>query len=106
MKAVCSGFFNALSNKARLSILYALREKEMSVNDIVTVTHLEQSLVSHNLALLKKCHFVDSSVKGKQRIYTLNKKTIVPLFELVDKHMSISCGEDRKSCPNGKGCAE
>lgn len=91
MKHVCAGFFNTLANKTRLAILYSLREGEKSVNEIIAVTKLEQSLVSHNLALLRRCRFVEVSVKGKQRIYSLNKKTILPLFDLVDKHMHTFC---------------
>lgn len=92
MKLVCDGFFNTLANKTRLKILYALREGEKSVNELVSITGFEQSLISHNLKLLKSCTFVNMEVRGKQRIYTLNKKTIVPLFEIVDKHMHEFCG--------------
>lgn len=91
MKQVCSGFFTTLANKTRLSILYALCDGAKSVNEIVEKTGFEQSLVSHNLRLLKGCGFVDMKVNGKQRIYSLEKMTIVPLFDLVDKHIKASC---------------
>ncbi|MBD3208966.1 winged helix-turn-helix transcriptional regulator [Candidatus Woesearchaeota archaeon] len=97
MKTVCCGFFTTLANKTRLSILYTLREGDKSVNQIVQRTGFEQSLVSHNLKLLKHCSFVDSAVRGKQRIYSLNKKTIIPLFDLVDKHRHAFCKD--QDCP-------
>ncbi len=102
MKDVCTGFFNTLANKTRLSILYALRDGQKSVNDIVTLTNFEQSLISHNLKLLRQCHFVNVEIKGKQRIYSLNKKTIVPLFESVDKHINSFC--DDPDAPNCHVC--
>lgn len=106
MKEVCSGFFNTLANRTRLSILYTLKEAPRSVNEIVDATGLEQSLVSHNLRLLRQCNFVEVSVKGKQRIYSLNKRTIVPLFELVDKHIGSFCHDQqsphcKKACMGG-----
>ena len=76
MKQICNGFFNTLANKTRLAILYSLRDGEKSVNEIVSITKYEQSLISHNLKLLKTCKFVNMEVRGKQRIYALNEKTI------------------------------
>ena len=86
-----------MANKTRLKVLYALRDGEKSVNEIVMTTGFEQSLISHNLKLLKECKFVEMEVRGKQRIYTLNKKTIVPLFEIVDKHMHEFCDGHKDS---------
>ncbi len=98
MKKVCTGFFNTLANKTRLSILYALHESDLSVNEIVDITGYEQSLVSHNLKLLKHCNFVTMEIKGKQRIYSLTKETIAPLFDLVDKHMQTQCNCKSGTC--------
>ncbi len=91
MESFYDDFFNKLANKTRLKILYCLKNKSMSVSEIVECTGLEQSLVSHNLRLLRDCCFVDFKIKGKQRIYSLNKKTIRPLFRLVDKHNAEFC---------------
>jgi DNA-binding transcriptional ArsR family regulator len=98
MKQVCAGFFNTLANKTRLAILYTMRDGEKSVNEIVAITKLEQSLISHNLKLLKACHIVQMEVRGKQRIYSLNKETIAPLFEIVDKHQQMFCGGEKDTC--------
>lgn len=99
MKNICDGFFTTLANKTRINILYALREGEKSVNELVAMTGFEQSLISHNLKLLKECRFVDVEVRGKQRIYTLNKTTIIPLFDLVDEHIKGFCSKcDNENC--------
>ena len=102
MNTVCTGFFNTLANRTRLNILYALRKGEQSVNDIVKKTGYEQSLVSHNLKLLRQCEFVAMRVQGKQRIYKLNEETIEPLFKLVDKHRHSFCKDKGcEVCSNG-----
>ena len=91
MKCVCNDFFLVLSNKTRLKILHSLRHGKKTVNEITESTELEQSLVSHNLALLKKCNFVFVEKSGKQRFYSLNKETIVPVLDLVEEHIKKNC---------------
>ncbi|MBI2128653.1 winged helix-turn-helix transcriptional regulator [Candidatus Woesearchaeota archaeon] len=86
-------FFDAFSNKTRWRILEALRIKDLSVNEICGAIKEEQSKVSHNLRKLIECHFVESVRKGKNKIYSLNKKTMLPLLELVEKHASEYCGK-------------
>lgn len=86
-------FFDAFSNKTRWRILEALRIKDLSVNDICRAIKEEQSKVSHNLRKLMDCHFVESVRKGKNKIYSLNKKTMIPLLELVENHAGEYCGK-------------
>lgn len=84
-------FFGTLSNQVRLDIVSSLSKKEKTVSEIVKETKYEQSTVSHNLKRLKTCGFVFVEQKGKERIYSLNKKTIKPLLELMNKHMNAHC---------------
>lgn len=85
-------FFDAFSNKTRCKILEALRVNDLSVNEICKTIKEEQSKVSHNLKKLIECHFVKATKKGKNRVYSLNKKTMIPLLRLVEKHANIYCG--------------
>lgn len=89
-------FFRNLANPLRIKIISELKIKESSVNELVEKLKVEQSKLSHALASLKKCKIVNSKEKGKQRIYSLNKKTIVPIMKLIDKHAKEFCG--RKCC--------
>ena len=84
-------FFNTFSSEQRLKILNLLRGKKRNVSEIIKKTGFEQSAVSHNLKRLKSCGFVVQKIKGKYRYYNLNKKTIKPLMNLIDKHMSKFC---------------
>lgn len=45
----------------------------------------EQSAVSHNLKKLLVCNCVHIEVQGKNRYYSLNDDTIVPLLQLADQ---------------------
>jgi len=87
-------FFENIANKTRLSIIEVLNKKPMSVTEICKATKQEQSKISHNLKILADCHFLDVKQKGKQRIYSLNKDTILPLMNLVKKHVKKYCGKE------------
>jgi DNA-binding transcriptional ArsR family regulator len=96
LKSTYHVFFRNLANPLRIKIITELRKKESSVNDLVEKLKVEQSKLSHALASLRKCKIVNSKEKGKQRIYSLNKKTIVPILNLIDKHAQSFC--DCKVC--------
>ncbi|MBU0957604.1 MAG: metalloregulator ArsR/SmtB family transcription factor [Nanoarchaeota archaeon] len=84
-------FFSRLSNKLRIDIITSLREKEMSVNELVTKLKVEQSKLSHALGSLKLCNLVNCKILGKKRIYSLNKTTLIPILNILDKHESKNC---------------
>jgi DNA-binding transcriptional ArsR family regulator len=84
-------FFNNLANPVKIKIITALKEKESSVNELVKELEIEQSKISHALASLKKCSIVNVKQKGKQRIYSLNKETILPILNIIDKHENKFC---------------
>jgi DNA-binding transcriptional ArsR family regulator len=86
-------FFRNLANPVKISILSKLKESESSVNDLSNNLGIEQSKVSHALASLSNCNIVQSKQDGKRRIYFLNKKTILPMLKLVDKHKCGFCGK-------------
>ncbi|MBT4334657.1 winged helix-turn-helix transcriptional regulator [archaeon] len=80
-------FFKSLCNETRASIILALKDKPLSVSQIMEETKMEQSRISHNLPCLVKTGFITVEQIGKQRIYSLNKDTIVPILNAVEKHM-------------------
>ena len=89
-------FFETFSNKTRMKIIEALSLGPKSVSEICKVVGEEQSKVSHNLKKLMECNFLDFIRQGKRRIYSLNKDTIIPILELVNKHVHRYCGEGCK----------
>ena len=92
-------FFTNLANPLKIKIVMKLKGKEMGVNELCKNLKVEQSKISHALACLKGCRIVESKQNGKQRIYSLNKKTIVPMLKILDGHAQGFCG--KSSC---QGC--
>ncbi|MDD5193506.1 MAG: metalloregulator ArsR/SmtB family transcription factor [Candidatus Nanoarchaeia archaeon] len=85
-------FFGTLVSESRLKIINLLREKgKKNVSEIVKELKADQTAVSHDLTRLKRCGFVNVENNGKYRYYTLNEKTIKPIMELIDNHMSNFC---------------
>lgn len=67
--------FKALSNPARLSILFALaHQDECCCGDICSVLPLAQSTVSQHLKVLREAGFIDLEVNGLRSHYRLNQK--------------------------------
>lgn len=84
-------FLNTLSSEQRLKILNLLRGGKMNVSELQDKMGCEQSVVSHNLRRLRRCGFIVSEVKGKYRYYKLNRRTILPMLNLIDRHMKGNC---------------
>ena len=87
-------FFETFSNKTRMKIIESLLKGSKSVNDICNYVNEEQSKVSHNLKRLMECNFLEVERKGKQRVYSLNQDTIVPLLKLVEEHVHKYCNKE------------
>ncbi len=84
-------FFKNFANKTKFKIVMLLKNKPMSVNELSKAMKEEQSKISHNLAKLYKCNILTVKQKGKQRIYSLNKDTVIPIIKLVEKHVEKHC---------------
>ena len=84
-------FFKTLVSEPRLKIINLLRKERKNVSEIMKEFKMDQTSVSHNLARLKRCGFVDVETDGKFRYYKLNKRTIKPIMEKIDLHMRENC---------------
>ena len=92
-------FFRNLANPLKIKIILQLKKGEKNVTELSRDLNVEQSKVSHALILLKRCNIVNIKREGKQRIYSLNKKTILPMFNIIDEHSKSFC-----NCKECKGC--
>ena len=97
LTSICYHFFTNLANPTRLAALEKLMEKPMSVNELATALGQEQSMVSHNLKPLLQCNLILVKREGKKHIYTVNKKTLRPIFGAIQNHAE-------KFCPTGGKC--
>lgn len=83
MEKIQMTFFRSLANPLKLKIINKLMKKSMNVNELTSSLNEEQSKISHALSPLKSCNIVSVKKDGKERIYTLNKKIVVPVLKLV-----------------------
>jgi DNA-binding transcriptional ArsR family regulator len=81
------------ANKTKLDIVFSLVNRPLSVSEIAGIINEEQSKVSHNLKRLSACNILTVEQKGKQRIYSLNKETVLPMLDLVEKHVRNYCNK-------------
>ena len=86
-----NNFFTNFAVRSKFDIIMALRDRPLSVNEIVKKVGGEQSAVSHNLKKLSTCRILRVKRDGKQRIYSLNKETVIPMLSLVEKHVRKYC---------------
>jgi len=85
-------FFKALSNRTRFEIIQLLRKGPRNVTEICNELNFEHTRVSHNLKRLEKHGFVNSRRDGKNKIYSLEKRYIVPIMDNIDQHIEkYSC---------------
>lgn len=84
-------FFKTLGNQQRVEIVLCLLGGDKNVSQIVQCLKAEQSSISHNLKRLLQCSFVRMKPNGKERLYSINKETIGPLFQLIKKHANRYC---------------
>ncbi len=77
--------FKALSNTTKLDIILLLAATDMPVCLISYILGKDQSLISHHLSDLKAAGLVKETVKGKYRIYRIQKDTLLNLFDTLGR---------------------
>ncbi len=71
------------SNPTRLEILNLLRDKEMSVSELIEKTNLSQANISQHLSIMKSKDIVTSNRKGKNVYYKLTNPKIIKAFDII-----------------------
>jgi DNA-binding transcriptional ArsR family regulator len=75
--------FRALGDPARLRILNALTARELSVQELVQATGLEQPNVSKHLGLLRREGIVARRSDGNRAFYRIVDPSVLELCEVV-----------------------
>jgi len=71
------------SNPTRLEILNLLRNKEMSVTELIEKTKLSQANISQHLSIMKSKGIVEPNRKGKNICYNLTNPKIIKAFDII-----------------------
>ena len=101
MKSVSTPYhycFDVLGNPLRISIIQLLKARPRSVSELAGQLGEEQSKVSHSLAALKKCSFVEAKRDGKKLVYSLRETFLKKIeagdiFSALEKHYSEHGGK-------------
>lgn len=78
-KKVCNklaDFYSIFSDETRLKIITALLLKEMCVNDLSQLLHINQTTISHQLKILKSNGAVTTTRQNKYIFYKVNNSII------------------------------
>lgn len=79
---------NIASDFTRLKIMYAISEGERSVGDIVAEVGASQSLVSHQLKILRRANLVTVRREGTHVYYQLADDHVIALLNVVYEHVT------------------
>ena len=79
---------NIASDFTRLKIMYAIMKEEKSVSEIVEEVGASQSLVSHQLSVLKNADLVSTRKDGTKVFYRLADEHVDMLLKIVYEHVS------------------
>jgi len=102
-------FFKALAHPLRISILDALREGELTVNEISQHFNVEPANASQQLAVLRNRNIVVTRKDGANVYYSVSDKSIFKLLdaakEIFNNHLvgmrsmleEIHAGQPRKT---------
>lgn len=82
-----SEFYKYFASKTRMQILFCLMEGELGVCCIAKMLDAEQSLISHQLKILKEGKLVESRREGKTIYYRLADDHIKTIISVGFEHL-------------------
>ena len=91
-----SSFYFIFSDSTRLKIIYLLINSNQSVNSMSKILGVSNSLISHQLSILKNKDIITFTRDGKSKIYSLTDDHIKTLFEMGLEHISEQDEKIRK----------
>lgn len=71
-----------MSDSTRVKILFAIKNKPKSVNEIVEIVDATQSAVSHQLSILRGVNIVETEKVGNKVFYFLSDKKVSKMLDI------------------------
>ena len=88
--SILSNTFSALSEPNRQKILELLKQKEMSVTEILENLNITMATLSHHLDILKRADLVSGRRDGQRIIYSLNLSILDEISEQIVKLLKVN----------------
>ena len=88
------------SNSIRLEILNLLRDKEMSVTELIKKSKLTQANISQHLSIMKSKGIVTSGRNGKNIYYKLSNPKIIKAFDIIREVLIEKLKRNKKLLTN------
>ena len=82
-----ANLFKAISNPTRIKILFALKQKSLTVSEISHLLDMSQSAISHQLKELKMARLVTFHKEGRKVIYQLDDDHVHQIFDTAIEHV-------------------
>ncbi|MDY0277392.1 MAG: metalloregulator ArsR/SmtB family transcription factor [Acholeplasma sp.] len=82
-----SNLFKAIGDPTRITILFALKNGELSVSELTTVVEMTQSAISHQLRVLRDANLVVYRREGKEVYYRLADNHVHVIFNQALEHI-------------------
>ena len=76
----------AFGTESRIRLLYALLERERSVDELAEIVEMEPSAVSQQLRILRQLRFVVAEREGRRRRYRLHDDHVAELLAAIRHH--------------------
>ena len=89
------------SNPTRLEILNILKNKELSVTDMIKRTELSQANISQHLSIMRAKGIVTSNKKSKNIYYKLTSPKIIKAFDIIREVLSERMEKSKKNFYGG-----
>ncbi len=83
-----SKLYKVLGEKNRLGIVYSLEKRDMCVHELTSFLGASQSLISHQLKILREADIVKTSRRRNEIIYSLADDHIVKLLAIAKEHVN------------------
>ena len=80
-------FLKVMADSTRVKILFAIKDKSKSVNEIVDLVGATQSAVSHQLRIMRNVNIVEKKKNGNKIFYSLADNQISKILDIVKNHI-------------------
>ena len=82
-----SKLYKVLSEPKRVKIVLALSKGELCVHQLIKLVGAEQSLVSHQLKILRDANLVKTEKRGNEVVYSLSDRHVFELLKVAKDHV-------------------